>query len=77
MITRCIMIAALIVVPLAASADIISSAMTSVFPSYELILTYRNDRLVLDHGLTQEDCVDALPHDDPRKHVSFTCEEHH
>ncbi len=77
MITRVAIVAALIVVPLVASADVISSAMTSVFPTYDLVLDYHEDRLVLDTGMTISDCVDALPRNDPWKHTSFSCELHH
>lgn len=43
-------------------------------PTYELVMEYRDNRFVLDHDLTLTDCLDAVPHGDPYRKLSFACE---
>jgi hypothetical protein len=50
------------------------SSWGPVDPTYQLVLQYRTDIHVLDHGLTQEDCAQALPFGDNVKQVHFACE---
>lgn len=44
-------------------------------PAFKLVMQYRTDSYVLDHGMTRQDCSEALPFGDPVKLVHFSCEQ--
>lgn len=66
-------VGSLALVTVAAVADSIRVANLQLRPTYDLAMTYRQDRFVLDHSMTIEDCVDALPNNSTSKHISFEC----
>lgn len=43
-------------------------------PTYSMVMEYRGDAYVIDHGMSFGDCFDALPRNDARKGLSFACE---
>lgn len=71
-----------IILPLVAFGVLTAASLQAAYPakwsgsddSYQLVMQYRADAFVLDHGLTREDCTQALPYGDDLKHVHFTCE---
>lgn len=57
----------------AATVSAMGMNLPGVEPTYELVMTYKSDRFVIDHDLSITDCVDELPRSDPYKSVSFAC----
>ncbi|CDO34015.1 hypothetical protein [Novosphingobium sp. KN65.2] len=73
-----------IIIPAVIAAGLAWSAVASVVSSswvgmgaadrWQLVMLYKGDAYVIDHGLTVSDCFGAMPLSDAAKGLSFQCE---
>lgn len=42
--------------------------------TWQLVQFYKGDAFVLDHGMTHDDCDDAVPRNQAAKGLRFSCE---
>ncbi len=62
------------IVTIAALAATIVAANAANPSRWSLVMEYRGDAFILDHGLTLGDCLAAMPRNDVVRHVSYACE---